>query len=238
MADYTGEEFIEHMRCRDYRAIIRLRKEHEGELLIQPNPVEFRHLSIALLRSGYVADAIEHFQRLIEAIPKRFSSAFDYCELGAGRWIQGNVEQALKCWEQALQCKYGDGANNITPAFLLFYGAVRLRDDTLRERVTSLISDKMSDGWSKNWPASLGRLIVNTMTEEEVELELRKQHPLRQADGYCRFEFYRGLKLIESGNENEAAACFRSAVDVPNQQTNSTEFVLALNELREIPEVA
>jgi tetratricopeptide (TPR) repeat protein len=230
-----SDEYLAMMRNRNYESIIALRWDNKDALFNTPNSAEFRHLCDALLREGRFDDAIEHYQRLIDARRLDMRGGHDYGELAAAYWLQGDRENAIANLRQALECNYGDGAKNMTPALLLYYAAVRTADNDLKEEACKQIREKLDTGWARNWPAPLGRFLVGVADETHVEQELAREHPLRQPDERCRFDFYRGVQFLEAGDEATAKACFRAAVDVRDQKTWSTEFVLARHELGETP---
>ncbi len=233
MSVFPGDDYVSIMRRRDYESVIASRLSYREALLASPNPYEFRNLSVALLRAGQVTQAIEHFEQLIDVISPDMQNSVDFCELGAAHWLLGNVEKSVCLWKEALQCNYGDGAKNMTPALLLYYAGIRLSDGAVKQESASLIAQKLNTGWAKNWPAPLGRFLLNDSDEGVVTKELLKQHPLRQPDEFCRLDFYRGAKNVESDCEAVAKTCFRSAVDRLEQKTSTTEFVLARHELEE-----
>lgn len=231
----SGDEFVSMTRRRDYESIIELLWDHKDTILTQAHPYEFRNLATALLRAGRPNDAIELLEQLIAVTsPKRRGSG-DYCDLGGAHWVTGDFEKAIEWWQQALGCNYGDGAKNMTPALLLFYAAVRSSDDALKRDAVSEIEGKLKTGWAKNWPAPLGRFLVGAEGNDHVKKALLSQHPLRQPDESCRFDFYQGVKHVEAGHEVAAKTCFQSAFERPEQKTISTEFVLARHELEETP---
>lgn len=224
-------DFMTLMRRRDYDQIIHLLWENRELLLQRSNPYEYRHLAIAMLRSGRIKDAIEHYQTLIEVIDPRRRNDSDYCELGAAQWIAGEREEGINSWKTALKCNYGDGAKNMTPALLLYYGGVRCEDEELRSYAENQINIKLNTGWAKNWPAPLGRFLIEQADDSQVYAAIEKEHPRRQPSEHCRFLFYQGTKSIQEGKLESSTERFRQAVGIEEQTTISTEFVLAKNEV-------
>lgn len=235
MGPNSGDDYVKLMVNRDYESIIRPRIAQKNLLLAGHKAVvEFRHLSIALLRAGRVSEAIDHFERLIDATRPDMRNDFDFCELGAALWLAGSVGCALDSWNKALRCNYGDGAMNMTPAIILYFASVRLSDNKLMEAAIAAIERKLDSGWAKNWPAPLGRFLIDLADKPIVEAELLREHPLRQPDESCRLAFYEGVKSIECGDKAIAGSCFRSAVNKCGQRTWTTEFVLARHELENL----
>jgi hypothetical protein len=157
----------------------------------------------------------------------------DHNEIGAICWIKGELPEAISWWRKALKCKYGDSARNMTPALLLYFAAVRTGDEKLKKEAVAQIEKKLKTGWSQNWPAPLGRFLIGIEAEDHVEGYWKDYPQWDEPDERCRFDFYRGVRQLERGDDEAAMSCFRSAVDQPNQTAWPTEFVLARHELGE-----
>lgn len=235
----SPEERMQAMIAREYQAILDNYDPYALEANAHRQCNRLRCYIEAVLRGGYVDRAIEMLQQLID-MQKR-SGASDFCDLAAAYWLQSrrtrtNMEQVVANLRQAFECDYGDSAKNMTPALLLYYVAVRTQDQELKREAINQIDEKLATGWSRNWPAPLGRYLIGSEGVEHVEKYLAEHPHWDSPDERCRFEFYRGVKLLESGDEPGAMKCFHAAVEIPDQKTNSTEFVLAREELGETPQ--
>jgi hypothetical protein len=228
------DQFVVNMRQRDYAKIV---DEWDADADV-PSPaariVHLRNYALALLRVGDISRANATFEGIV-ASQKKWDVADDYINLGAIGWIKNAREFAVESWRRATVASYGDNANNIAPGLLLYYAGVRARDRAWLDEATKYIESKLKTGWSRNWPAPLGRYLVGNADEAHVLEELFNQPPQRQPDEFCRWDFYRGVKLSQQGDEDGFFACMRSAVDRPDQITWTAEFVLARHELGETP---
>jgi hypothetical protein len=188
------------------------------------------------LRAGLVERAKQAFERTIQL--RQWTTDVDHSELGAADWLLGNYAEAVAEWKTALKCQYGDAAGNLTPGLLLYYSGIRKDEGKILDAAVRHIEKKLKTGWSKNWPAPLGQYLIGVADEDHVLKELEREPEWTKPDELCRWDFYRGVKLLEQGDEAGFMACMRSAVDRPDQITWTTEFVLARHELGETPREA
>ncbi len=130
-----------------------------------------------------------------------------FFELGAAYWMQGNVVAGIANWRKALKCSYGDAAGNLVPAPLLYYAAVRLSDANLLAEAVRIIEKKLKSGWSKNWPAPIGRYLIGQVDEEVVKgADLDGCVEWTKPDEGCRWDFYRGVKHLERSERDRFLA--------------------------------
>jgi tetratricopeptide (TPR) repeat protein len=231
----TGGECTLAMRDRDYsRVIDHLSNEGNTDDTTEEKRRELtlRCLAKCLSRVGRYEESVRVATELIDRQKRDALGAGDLCERAAALWSLSKRDDAVSDWSRALCCKYGDGAGNILPALQFYYAAVSLDSDSLRAEASAQISKRLSTGWSKNWPAPLGRFVVDEKDQEYVGHEILDNHPSRQPDEWCRYEFYQGAKYLEKQDLVTARRHFEAAVQRPNQVTWSTEFVLAMHECR------
>lgn len=228
----NGEDYLHYMRERNYPELIRRLTEEGLEVEGSPRQTEYtlRNLEQAHLRIGSLYEAIKCCEELIPTV--QWPVADDYLELGAAYWIQGNLAECIANWRKALKCSYGDAAGNLVPALLLYYAAVRTNDSNLLTEAAKSIEKKLKTGWSRNWPAPIGRYLIGQVDETVVQADFDRCVDWTKPDEGCRWDFYRGVKHLERGEHNLFLACMQSAVDRPNQITWTTEFVLARHELK------
>ncbi|TWT47582.1 hypothetical protein [Botrimarina hoheduenensis] len=230
----TGGEIQEALRARRFTDIrIRLLAEGNTDRCGEEKRLELyrRALARVELRLGNARAAAALLTSLVESNP--LPGAGDYNERGACYWLMEDREAAIRDWREGLRCKYGDGAGNLSPALLLYYPAVALSDEALRQEAIEAIEQRLNTGWAKNWPAPLGRYLLDQADDAELAQEIAREHPISQPDERCRFEFYRAIKAFERGDEPLAIRRCQCAVAIEQQTTSSTEFVLADHMVRQ-----
>lgn len=229
----TGEECNVAMRNRDYStAIYRLSSEGNTDdtSAEKRHELTLRCLAQCLSRTRQYEESTRVFSELIEFNDRHTVVARDLCERAAALWSMSKRDDAVSDWRRALSCTYGDGAGNILPALQLYYAAVSLGSRFLLDDAITHINKSLSTGWSRNWPAPLGRFLIGVEVAEHAAVEILGEPPSRQPDEWCRYEFYLGAKCIERQDVAAARSHFEMAVQRPNQVTWSTEFVLAMHE--------
>ena len=229
LIDLSNRSF-ELIRQRDYEGALKLWRENTRW---QDDKVYWGGYVSILICAGELEEARSAYSKALAL--QAFDSANNYLNAGATEWVLGEAQTATEHWRRAMKCAYGDSAGNISPGLILYYAAIRSNDNKLLSLSRDHIESRLKTGWSRNWPAPLGRFLIGAADEEHVLKELAREHPQRQPDEFCRWDFYRGVKLLENDDENGFLSCMRSAVDRPDQITWTTEFVLARHELGETP---
>lgn len=209
-------DFIRRGHCR--KAVkaftTKLRRDKSG-----PN---YCGRGIAYLNLGQYDRALTDFHAANDSLAH---TSIGYLEsAGVAHWLSGREADAAAIWYDLViavergKVQYTDGAGGVEPACLLWFAAIRLREEKLLESARRLIKKKVSMRNGRNWTISnwpgpiatflLGRLDEAKLRDRIIEVPIARERQL------CQAEFYIGVRALQDGQRPKARRAFRRAADL------------------------
>jgi tetratricopeptide (TPR) repeat protein len=168
-----------------------------------------KNLGVALAGQGKLAEAIQHFERVLQLEPNDAKAYYTYYNLGLALAEQGKLPEATKNYERALELKsdYAEAYNNL--------GAVLARQGELPraiqdyERATQLKPDYAAAYYNLGISHSEQGKLPEAIRDYEQAIKLEPDY----AEAYNDL----GIALREQGNLVAAIQAFERALQLkPN----------------------
>lgn len=181
-----------------------------------------RELGLAYLWLRRFDEAVEHFERAIEA-HVNFSSSSLFTFRGVAEWGMNRGPKAVSSWREALGAMYGDsGGANAQPALLLFFAAVVAPGLVPANEVRALLSKKAADTRGRaSWPAPIAAYVIGETDEMDVCPSSTPRSAALTRSQHWQVKFYRGLLAKQRGQVSTFDMVMRGAVDEVVDARNS-----------------
>jgi hypothetical protein len=159
-----------------------------------------RNKVYALLHLNRYTEVISLTEFLIKERSGESDTDFIFC--GIAHWSNKDKNKAVQVWQRAENCKYTDAAGGIELQIILYYSGIKLQDKKLKTTSSKKIAKLLNSKRSVNWPAPLGKFILNALTQDELSNTISQTPTLRERQ-LCQRDFTLAVKELENDN-NEA----------------------------------
>lgn len=132
----------------------------------KPTPSRIFSFGVAMIWAEQYRDAYQYFSKIIEEEPQY--SGRDYGMAGVAAWNDARFSEAVDLWRSGLNCRYGDGARNLTPALLLYFAGVHEAKLVSLREVKKVIREKVSKVAAHVWPAPIGLHVLGELSASEA----------------------------------------------------------------------
>lgn len=176
--------------------------EQTGNIFILRNKV------YALLHLKQYDEVISLTEFLIKERNGESDTDFIFC--GIAYWLTKNYYKAIQIWQSAEDCKYTDAAGGVELQVILYFAGVKSNDKKLIGKSSKKLARLLKGKQAANWPAPLGRFMLNELTQIELQNNISQTPVLRERQ-LCQADFVKAIKELEKGNEigyrNELQNC-------------------------------
>ena len=216
--------FLTIQRNRDYNSVVTIWQDTVGK---RPNnPRAHNNLGAALLQTGLVPEAIEHYQQALRIKP-------DYAEvhynLGIALARLGKAQEAITHYEEALRIKpdYAEAHNNLGAALM---GQGRLPEAIGHYEQALRIRPNFAEAHN-----NLGTVLAQTGKIEEAIAHF--EQALRIEPDFAKAHYNLGIALARLGKAQEAITHYEEALRIkPDYAEAHFNLGLALEKLGRAPE--
>lgn len=193
------------------------------------NILSLRNKVYALLHLEKYQEAILLSNKIIELRNGETDSDFVFC--GIANWLLGNKSEAVQQWHNGESCKYTDAAGGVELQVILYFAAIRMKDETLQSGVVKTLKKLLKSKRSSNWPGGLGKYILGEITEEAMVANI-PNIPILKERQLCQTNFVVAIKELEKGNTSEYKKKLQASIAYGPSSYLEQAFYLAKGELK------
>ncbi|WP_295668741.1 hypothetical protein [uncultured Mucilaginibacter sp.] len=191
-----------------------------------------RNKVYALFHLKRYLDVIQLSEKLIEV--EKGESSSDFQSAGIANWIIGDLSKAIELWENAQNCMYQDAAGGIDTQVLLYFAAIKTKQDKLRQTAVRTIKKLLKSKRSINYPGPLGHYLLNDITEEQL-ISYVANVPILRERQLCQAQFVSAIKILETEDVDGYYKKLKECVSYGPSSYLEHEYYLAKGELENRP---
>lgn len=139
------------------------------------------------------------------------NTEFDFLLSGIALWLLNKKEEAVLEWKRGEKSMYKDAAGGLESQLMLFFAAIRINDEKLKNRTVKAIQKLLKSKGAVNWPGPMGHFILGSLSEEELRSIITGVSILHERQS-CQADFVIGIKKLEGGSTEEYKAKLLDAV--------------------------
>lgn len=150
----------------------------------------------------------------------------DFQNNGIAHWLLGQQETGISMWQRGQKSKYSDVAGGIESLCLLYFASVVRKDESLKKTVEKGIRKLIKRKASVNWPAPLGRFLLNDIEDGEL-LSLCSSTPILKERQLCQACFVVAVRSLEHEKMADFVKHLGSSVTYGAYSSLENEFYLS-----------
>lgn len=203
----------------------------------------------ALLLAGRPAEALPHYQKVIETTEIKLRGAGDFIDVGTCHWYLRQSKEAVAAWRESLSAPYTDAAGGVIPPAVLLYAAARLGESELEAEAVRLLRSHLKKhqrrvrrGQAKtarqahedfvhpglySWPGALVPYLLGEIGTEELDQAAAKSaSDVLRSRWQCQADFVAGIQAMRENRPSEFRDRMTKSASSPHGELEH-EFCLA-----------
>jgi tetratricopeptide (TPR) repeat protein len=178
-------------------------------------------LGVAYLWVGAYQEARQHFDGFIQAYPRH--ADIIYGMAGVARWCLKDRAGAAEMWHAGLRCKFADAAGGVGLPLLLFFASVAAPEILAMDHAEKLLSERMNDPRTRNWPGALARFVLGQIDEGRLRSECLDKNESETTMRHLQADFYVAVLQRARGNAALSAETMRHVAGLPWSEYDSSK---------------
>lgn len=183
-----------------------------------------RNKVYALFHLSMYSEALELLEKIIQL--EKGESDSDYIFTGIAYWLLDRKRDAINIWQEGEKCIYTDAAGGVELQLFLYFASIYINDDALKGAVKKNLKKLVKSKNATNFPAPLGRYILEELSEAELLSYVTNVPTLRERQ-LCQADFTIAIKNLESVNQEEYRKKLNDCVSYGSSSYLSKMYYLA-----------
>lgn len=183
-------------------------------------------LGVAYLWLQQYENAWAHFRKAITQFPSSMSSFYGMA--GTAKWCLGGIDEAIRQWQNGLDCEYADtNGLGVHLPLLLFSGSVLSPGSYETDTAIMLLKEKAKGYRIEDWPGPIARMVLGELSETEIQKECASADLLENQERQWLISFYDGVISYADGERARFVGIMKRLADTCRAEWSNQEFFLS-----------